>query len=127
MRIKDLLQKDELSALTPAQNLAVFGKHDTMLCVDGKHFRPFDYDDWVECRKLKRLGYRMLGFVQGPATDDTTIDSQEIAGTIDDLPELMATSPVHELILVPDPECHEETIRILYSLYHYKCPIKNIL
>ena len=68
----------------------------------------------------------MLGFVQGPATDDTTIDSQEIAGTIDDLPELMATSPVHELILVPDPECHEETIRILYSLYHYKCPIKNL-
>ena len=36
----------------------------------------------------------------------------------------MATSPVHELILVPDPERHEETIRILYSLYHYKCPIK---
>ena len=73
---------------------------------------------------LTRLGYRVLGFVQDHAPADTAIDPQEIAGTIDDLPELMATSPVHELILVPDPERHEEAIRILYSLYHYKCPIK---
>ena len=57
MRIKDLLQKDELSALTPAQNLAVFGKHDTMLCVDAKHFRPYDYDDWVECGELEDVQY----------------------------------------------------------------------
>lgn len=73
---------------------------------------------------LIRLGYRVLGFVRDRTDDHADIDMHEIAGTTDDLPELMTTYPVHELVLACEPERSRETIRILYSLYRYKCPIK---
>lgn len=57
MRIKELLQENGLGDLTPAQNFLVFGSNNTVLCVDGKHFRPFDYDDWVECGELEDVQY----------------------------------------------------------------------
>lgn len=28
-----------------------------MLCVDAKHFYPFDYDDWAECGDLEDVQY----------------------------------------------------------------------
>lgn len=73
---------------------------------------------------LVRLGYTVLGFVQDRPKSDTGIDPHEIAGTTDDLPELMTTRPIHELVLACEPERSREAIRILYSLYRYKCPIK---
>ena len=57
MRIKEQLRENGLGDLTPTQNFLVFGSNNTVLCVDGKHFRPFDYDDWVECGELEDVQY----------------------------------------------------------------------
>lgn len=57
MRIKELLQKNKLSELTPVQNFLVFGSNNTMLCVDAKHFRSLYYDDWTECGELEDVQY----------------------------------------------------------------------
>jgi exopolysaccharide biosynthesis polyprenyl glycosylphosphotransferase len=74
--------------------------------------------------ELQKLGYRITGFVD--AGDGTTpaVASDEIAGNLDDLTQLIATSSIDELIVIPDTQANEDTIRLLYSLYHFNLPIK---
>lgn len=71
-------------------------------------------------RDLERLGYRVEGFVGEPSAEGV----QETLGGVDDLPTLMAPRPAHELALVVEPGRDAEAVSLLYSLYHYKCPVK---
>jgi len=74
--------------------------------------------------ELQKLGYRIVGFVCENPSLVPSIPREEIIGNIDDLPQLMEELPVDELVLAMELTDNEETIRILYSLYHYKRPIK---
>ena len=71
-------------------------------------------------RDLERLGYRVEGFVGTPSAECVP----ETLGRVDDLPKLMSTRPAHELALVVEPGGDADAVRILYSLYRYKCPVK---
>ena len=73
---------------------------------------------------LMKLGYRITGFVQADAGERPAVPPEELLGNIETLPRLMNACPVDELVLAPDTLPDDETIRILYSLYHYKRPIK---
>jgi exopolysaccharide biosynthesis polyprenyl glycosylphosphotransferase len=76
-------------------------------------------------RELPRAGYRIAGFVEedgGRAAPEAVGDGT--AGCVGDLPRLMETLPVDELILAPESVHDDRTLRLLYSLYHYKRPIK---
>ncbi|MDR1456097.1 MAG: sugar transferase [Tannerella sp.] len=74
-------------------------------------------------KDLTELGYRITGFVRiGAGTP--TAPEDELLGSLDDLPQRVATCPVDELVLAPDAMPDTEIIRILYSLYHYSLPVK---
>lgn len=73
---------------------------------------------------LADLGYRIIGFVTINEQRHPVIPADEILGTIDDLPELIRLHKIDELIVIPEPAQYDETIQMLYSLYHYKCPVK---
>jgi exopolysaccharide biosynthesis polyprenyl glycosylphosphotransferase len=75
-------------------------------------------------RDLPKVGYRIIGFVGEDGHTDLEIGTDEVAGHIGDLPRLMETMPVDELIVAPENVHGNESIRLLYSLYHYKRPIK---
>lgn len=72
---------------------------------------------------LNKLSYRIVGFIQ---TDNQApaVDASQVVGTLENLPELIKQHKTDELIVIPEPVQYNETMRILYSLYHYKCPIK---
>ncbi|MDR2041514.1 MAG: sugar transferase [Tannerella sp.] len=72
---------------------------------------------------LVKLGYRITGFVRIDATAPA-VPENELLGSMDDLPQLVAAGPVDELALAPDALPDTEIIRLLYSLYHYSLPIK---
>ncbi|MDR0348043.1 MAG: sugar transferase [Tannerella sp.] len=71
---------------------------------------------------INKLGYRIIGFIKANNRLPANIADNEILGAIDHLPELITTHKIDELIVIPENE--EETVQMLYSLYHYKCPIK---
>jgi len=73
---------------------------------------------------INKLGYRIIGFIKTEDNSLANIKDSEILGTMDNLPELIATHKIDELIVIPETENEEKTIQILYSLYHYKRPIK---
>jgi len=72
---------------------------------------------------ISNLGYRVAGFIQ---TGDlpVNIPSDKLLGTLNDLTELIAKYKIDKLIVVPESENEENTVQTLYSLYHYKRPIK---
>ncbi|MDR1601005.1 MAG: sugar transferase [Tannerella sp.] len=75
-------------------------------------------------RELPKVGYRIIGFVENGSRAGSEVGNEETVGCVDDLPRLMETLPVDELILAPETVHDDENIRLLYSLYHYKRPIK---
>ena len=74
--------------------------------------------------ELHKLGYRIMGFVDDGHKTVPAVSLHELLGTLEDLPRLIAEYPVDELILIPDSISDEATIHLLYSLYHYKIPVK---
>ncbi|MDR0844621.1 MAG: sugar transferase, partial [Tannerella sp.] len=74
---------------------------------------------------LIKLGYRPIGFVEVNRASASAVAKGELLGAIEDLQQLLAEYTVDELVLAPEPSAHDdEIIGILYSLYHYKRPIK---
>ena len=74
---------------------------------------------------LQGSGYHIVGVVLPCKPEDDTSDLPEnYVGDIDALPSLMETSAIDELLLIPEPEKANDMISVLYSLYHYKRPIK---
>ena len=74
--------------------------------------------------ELQKLGYRIVGFVNDNPESIPAVSPDELLGNLEDLPRLLTANPVDELIFIPDYNSDEATIHLLYSLYHYKLPIK---
>ncbi|MDR2232803.1 MAG: sugar transferase [Tannerella sp.] len=74
--------------------------------------------------ELKKLGYRIMGFVNAENGAKPAFGHDGIVGNLDDLGRLIPALSVDELIVVPDSHADEDTIRLLYSLYHFNLPIK---
>ncbi|MDR0995118.1 MAG: sugar transferase [Tannerella sp.] len=73
---------------------------------------------------LSGLGYRILGFVNENKVEETTIPSEKCLGTTADLPRLVPERQADEIIVATEVEGNDQRLRLLYSLYRYKCPIK---
>ena len=52
------------------------------------------------------------------------MEKNEIAGGLYDLPSVVADRKIDELVLAAETEDDKKQLTILYSLYHYKLPIK---
>ena len=81
------------------------------------------------CRKeiagdLYRLGYQISGFIPEDDTTPVLVEKNEIAGGLYDLPSVVADRKIDELVLAAETEDDKKQLTILYSLYHYKLPIK---
>ena len=75
--------------------------------------------------ELPKAGYRIIGFVaENNHAPSRRIEPDEIVGHVDDLPRLIETLSIDELILAPELIHNEDNIRLLYSLYRYNRPIK---
>jgi len=74
--------------------------------------------------ELMTLGYRITGFVDDGSRTTPAVTPDKLAGDLEDLPRLLTEYPVDELIVIPDSISDEATIHLLYSLYHYKLPVK---
>lgn len=75
-------------------------------------------------RNLDKLGYTIVGFVSENSRADIVVDAQQVCGALQDLPDRIASLAVDELVIAVETEESEELLYILYSLYHYKRPIK---
>ncbi|MDR2679905.1 MAG: sugar transferase [Tannerella sp.] len=74
---------------------------------------------------LYPLGYRVAGFVREHNDDaPPTVNADEILGTTDDLKEILGTYKDDGLVVAIDEGNKGNTIQLLYSLYHYKKPVK---
>jgi len=74
--------------------------------------------------ELEKLGYRIVGFVDDESGSTPTVSPDALLGYPEDLPRLLTAYPVDELILIPDYQSNEAIIKLLYSLYHFKLPVK---
>jgi len=74
--------------------------------------------------ELLKLGYRIVGFVDDGNQIPPAVSPHKLLGKIEDLPQLIATHQVDELIIIPCSGSDEATIHLLYSLYHFKMPVK---
>ncbi|MDF9831285.1 sugar transferase [Parabacteroides sp. PF5-6] len=74
---------------------------------------------------LYNLGYTIAGFVSENGTDQAAIeiDRDLLLGTVEQLPDIMISNRVDELVIVVEKPDNEEYLAILYSLYRYKRPI----
>lgn len=72
---------------------------------------------------LYDLGYTIAGFVLENDEAEVAVDRNQLLGTVEQLPEIMASNRVDELVIVVEKPDNEEHLAILYSLYHYKRPI----
>ena len=74
---------------------------------------------------LYGVGYSIIGFVRDSHSDEATvIEPEDILGHTDDLMAILGKYKVDVLVLAIDDENKSNTIPLLYSLYHYKKPIK---
>lgn len=76
---------------------------------------------------LYKLGYNIVGFVSEDDTGVAEATPVKPAGSLRDLPQLVETLKVDELILAPETADNEKLLGILYSLYRYKRPIKVLM
>ena len=82
------------------------------------------YDQVAKVQEdLTKLRYRIIGFIQ-TKNQPPTVSDNLITGTFENLSELIKLHKIDELIVIPEQTQYNETVQMLYSLYHYKCPIK---
>jgi exopolysaccharide biosynthesis polyprenyl glycosylphosphotransferase len=74
---------------------------------------------------LYTMGYRIAGFVaeeeQAAAVD---MDPTSLLGSLEDLPEIMQSGTVDEIVIALESTGSEKKTPILYRLYRYNCPVK---
>lgn len=73
---------------------------------------------------LTKLRYRVIGIIPTSHQQKPAVADNQIVGTLDNLAELIKLHKIDELIVIPELTQYNETTQVLYSLYHYKCPIK---
>ncbi len=69
-------------------------------------------------------GYTIAGFIREDQPVDVRVDDGDIAGTVADLADVIASRPIDELVIALDANDDREYLSILYSLYRFKRPIK---
>lgn len=75
-------------------------------------------------KDLYRMGYNISGFVPEDSTTPVEVEMQEIAGELAGLPAIVEEKRIDELVLAAETDDNKKLLNILYSLYHYKLPIK---
>lgn len=72
--------------------------------------------------ELYKLGYHIVGFVSD--SREAVAEGVHPLGTLGELPRVVASRRVDELVVVPEERSGERLTELLYSLYAYKRPIK---
>lgn len=75
-------------------------------------------------KDLYQMGYNISGFVPEDDTTPVKADKKEVAGDLSDLPVIITEKRIDELVLAAETDDNKKLLNILYSLYHYKLPIK---
>ncbi|MDR1981784.1 MAG: sugar transferase [Tannerellaceae bacterium] len=75
-------------------------------------------------KELYRLGYTIAGFIPEDRETPVDVDPGLVAGTLADLPAIIPSGQIDELVVIPESSESEKMVAILYSLYHYSLPIK---
>lgn len=75
-------------------------------------------------KDLYRMGYNISGFVPEDSTTPVEVEKLEIAGELAGLPAIVEEKRIDELVLAAETNDNKKLLNILYSLYHYKLPIK---
>ena len=75
-------------------------------------------------RQLEHIGYHVQGFIRVDASEKKAEALHSVGGDVADLPRLLQTFSVDELIVATEILDGAEMSRFLYSLYRYKMPIK---
>ncbi len=73
---------------------------------------------------LYNLGYNIAGFVPEDNFTEKAVENDRIAGNLEDLPQIVSSQKIDELVIVLESGDNEKLVKILYSLYKYKLPIK---
>lgn len=73
---------------------------------------------------LFQLGYQVTGFISEDKQGDRQVEEHLIRGYLADLPDIMETEQVDELIVAIESAESQQVLSILYTLYPYKRPIK---
>ncbi|MDR1644384.1 MAG: sugar transferase [Tannerellaceae bacterium] len=80
---------------------------------------------------LYNMGYRIVGFVtedNPPAneagTADIAVDPSLLLGTTNDLPDIVPTRRIDEIVVAVESTDSAKRTLVLYPLYRYKCPVK---
>lgn len=108
------------------------------LCITVNGIKKISHREWVRnvlvvgtgakaCQladNLFRLGYNIVGFVRQDEEAEVQVSSDTVAGSLDDIPALMEQGKIEELIIAVDTCSNDMLLKIIYSLYRYKCPIK---
>lgn len=73
---------------------------------------------------LYRSGYTISGFISENEKSPVHVDAAQIAGTIQDLSDIVSSGHIDELVVATDSAESDKLVHILYPLYRYKLPIK---
>lgn len=75
-------------------------------------------------KDLYRMGFTICGFLPEDQMTPVEVDKKEVVGVLDDLPVIVTEKRIDELVLATETDDNKKLLNILYSLYHYKLPIK---
>lgn len=75
-------------------------------------------------RDLYQMGYEIAGFVVDEDGVSVKVEQAKVLGRIEDLPHLMESGQIDEIVLAVETRDNKKLLSILYSLYRYKRPIK---
>lgn len=81
---------------------------------------------WI-ARDLYRMGYHISGFIPEDDTTPLAVEDVCVLGDLSDLPGLIEENRIDELVLAAETDDNKKLLAILYSLYHYKLPIKVLV
>ena len=70
------------------------------------------------------MGYHISGFIPEDDATPVEVEKELVAGTLSGLASVVADKKIDELVLAAETEDNKKLLTILYSLYHYKLPIK---
>ncbi|MDR0430617.1 MAG: sugar transferase [Tannerellaceae bacterium] len=73
---------------------------------------------------LYSLGYTIAGFIPEDKDSGIAVETNELAGTMDELPEVIPSKNIDELVVAIDSTDGDKFAQILYSLYKCKLPVK---
>jgi exopolysaccharide biosynthesis polyprenyl glycosylphosphotransferase len=74
--------------------------------------------------ELSGSEYKIIGFVNESVSEKSIIEEAKIIGNIKDLPGIIKDNNIDEIIVATESE---DTVKLLYSLYHFRRPIKILI